>query len=326
MKFVTKTILICVLLLPGFVAAQEQLVGAITGTVSGLVENDKGEMVAPQTAVQATIVAETSGDSVIATVTGTASCTAGLGLHFTFEAQYNSADNSFVGMYSDTPGLAPNKALSFANDGGYSWTASLSGNAPSDTGSRAYDLKFDFEIPETAVFSGNSLPDNLTYGGSLNTTKTVIVPVVVPLVNLNQTLEFDVVFTGEWSAVSVPLPDGTSTFTGLATGSFESSNTETITVTAIGLGTLSIPVKISGSFGGTLFLVDEDTVSFQGSWVGSALDHTYGGDTNINIEFQDTSSFPFSVRGVLPVDTGYPQLGVILFPFSIDGNFPLSIQ
>ena len=326
MKMVTKIGLVCALLLPGLAAAQGQLVAAVTGTVSGLVEDKNGDMVPPQAAVQATVSADTSGDSVVATVTGTASCTGGLGLHFTFEAQYNTADNSFVGMYSDIPGSAPNKALSLVNNGGYSWTASLNGNAPSDTGTRAYDLSFSFEIPDTAAFSGNALPDDLTYSGLLNTTKQVIVPLVIPQANINQNLVFDLVFTGDWSATSVPLVDGTAVFTGSATGSFMSSNTEIVTVTAPGLGTLNIPVQVSGSFGGSLFSVDKDTVSFQGSWIGSGVNQTFGGDIKIDIEFQDISSFPFSVSGVIPVDTGYPLLGVIHIPFAVTGNFPLSIQ
>ena len=325
MKFVTKISLICALLLPGLVAAQGQLVAAVTGTVNGLVQDKNGDMVPPQAAVQATVSADTSGDSIVATVTGTASCTGGLGLHFTFEAQYNTADNSFVGMYSDIPGSAPNKALSLVNNGGYSWTASLSGNAPSDTGSRAYDLSFSFEIPDTAVFSGNALPDDLTYSGLLNTTKQVVVPLVIPQVNINQNLVFDIVFSGDWSATSVPLVDGTAVFTGSATGSFMSSNTEIVTV-ATPLGTQEIPVQVSGSFGGSLFSVDEDTVSFQGSWIGSGVNQTFGGDINIDIEFQDISSFPFSVSGVIPVDTGFPLFGIVKIPFAVSGSFPLSIQ
>lgn len=85
-------------------------------------------------------------------------------------------------------------------------------------------------------------------------------------------------------------------------------------------------MSISGNFGGSLFLIDEDTVSFRGAWVGSGANQTFGGDTTIDINFQDTSAFPFTVSGTLPVATGIPQFPQFDFPFSVSGNFPLSIQ
>ncbi len=115
-------------------------------------------------------------------------------------------------------------------------------------------------------------------------------------------------------------------FTGEATGTFASTNTETVIGTVPGSGQLSIRVQVSGSFGGTLFLIDKDTVSFQGSWVGTGANQTVGGDINIDIEFQDTSSFPFSVSGTIPVETGFEQLPLTNIPFAVSGSFPLSIQ
>lgn len=313
-------------LLSQWALAQTDLIAPVTGMVTGLVENDAGEMVPPQAAVSATVVANDNNGVITASVSGTASCTGGLGLHFAFEAQYSSADNSFVGMYSDVPGNAPDKALSFTNNGGYSWTAHLSGSAPSPTGARAYDLQFQYEIPSQAIFQGNALPADRTYGGTLATTQTVVVPLSVPLAGINQTLNYNVEFNGSWSAVAIPQLDNSVVFTGEATGTFASTNTETITGFAPGVGDISIPVRVSGNFGGTLFLVDEDTVSFKGSWVGMGAGNTVGGDISIDIEFQDTSSFPFTVSGSIPVETGVPQLPLINVPFSVSGNFPLSIQ
>jgi len=313
-------------LLPQWALAQTDLIAPVTGAVTRLVENDAGDMVPPQATVSATVVANDNNGVITANVSGTASCTGGLGLHFTFEAQYSSADNSFVGMYSDVPGNAPDKALSFTNNGGYSWTAQLSGMAPSPTGARAYDLQFHYEIPSQAIFQGNALPAERTYGGTLATSQTVVVPLSVPIAQINQNLNFNVEFNGSWSAVSIPQLDDSVVFTGEATGTFASTNTETVIATVPGAGQLSIPVQVSGSFGGTLFLIDGDTVSFQGSWVGTGANQTVGGYINIDIEFQDTSSFPFSVSGSIPVETGFEQLPLINIPFAVSGSFPLSIQ
>lgn len=327
MSIMIRTLAFCAAsLLALNVYAQGDLIAPVTGNVTGTVENENGELVSPQAAVSATVVATDNNGVITANVTGTASCTGGLGLHFTFEAQYNSNDNSFVGSYSHTPGEAPNQALSFTNDGGYQWTAHLSGEAPSNTGPRAYDLSFQFEIPETAIFSGNAIPAERSYGGSLNTTQQVIVPLSVPQAGINQTLVFDVVFDGSWSAVAVPLADQSVRFTGSADGTFASTNTVTVSGNVPGFGPISVETGISGSYGGSLFLIDEDTVAFQGSWVGSGAGKTHGGDTTITIEFQDTSAFPFTVEGTVPVATGFAQFPSIDLPFSVSGTFPLSVQ
>lgn len=327
MKTIIRTALFCIVCSIAYtVSAQTDLVAPVTGTVTGTVENENGELVPPQAAVSGTVVATESNGVVTANVTGTASCTGGLGLHFTFEAQYDTASNSFTGMYSHTPGSAPDQALSFTNDGGYQWTAHLSGEAPSDTGPRSYDLSFQFQIPETAIFSGNQIPAERTYAGALNSTQSVTVPISVPLAGINETLTYTVVFDGSWSAVAVPLVDETFTFTGEASGTFASNETHTISGTIPGFGALSISVGISGSFGGSLFYIDENTVAFQGSWVGSGAGKTFGGDTTITINFQDTSEFPFSVSGTIPIETGFTQMPTMEIPFSVSGTFPLSIQ
>lgn len=324
--FVRHLLLAVALLLPITSFGQSDLIAPVVGSVTGLVQNDSGAMVSPQAAVQATVVAKDNNGVITADVSGTASCTGGLGLHFAFEAQYNSSTNTFVGMYSDIPGFAPDKALSFTNNGGLSWTAELSGSAPSPTGLRDYDLSFNFEIPPTAIFTGNALPSDRTFQGSLSTTQTVVVPVNIPLAGINQDLNFNVEFSGSWSAVAVPQGDGSSVFTGQANGNFASSNTVTIAANIPGFGAISIPVSISGSFGGSLFMIDENTVSFQGAWVGSGANQTFGGNTTIDINFQDTSAFPFTVSGTLPVATGISQFPQVEVPFSVSGNFPLSIQ
>ncbi|MFN3164642.1 MAG: hypothetical protein ACE37N_14490 [Pseudohongiellaceae bacterium] len=312
--------------LPIAATAQTDLIAPVTGSVTGLVENDNGEMVAPQAAVSATVIATDNNGVITADISGTASCTGGLGLHFNFEAQYNASENSFSGMYSDVPGSAPDQELLFSSDGGNMWTAQLSGDAPSDSGSRSYDLQFQFEVPEAAIFQGNSIPEERSYGGVLSAVQSVSVPVNVPQAGISQTLDFNVEFTGSWSAVAVPQLDGSSVFTGEASGSFASSNTEEVSVSLPDTDAFSIPVQVGGSFGGSLFLIDEDTVSFQGAWVASGSAQSFGGDMSIDIEFSDTSSFPFTIDGVIPVETGLEQLPTVNIPFSTSGSFPLSLQ
>ena len=184
--------------------AQQDLVAAVVGNVTGTVEDKDGNLVPPQTAVQATVNATDNNGTIVANVSGTASCTGGLGLHFAFEAQYDSTSNSISGMYSHTPGEAPSIPLNFTPTGGTAWTTTLSGQSSSPTGLRAYDLAFDFEILETAIFSGNALPSDRTYSGNLASTQTVVVPLSISAFGVNETLSFVLNFTGTWEAVSVP--------------------------------------------------------------------------------------------------------------------------
>ena len=64
--------------------AQQDLVAAVVGNVTGTLEDKDGNLVPPQTAVQATVNAIDNNGTIVANVSGTASCTEGLGLHFAF--------------------------------------------------------------------------------------------------------------------------------------------------------------------------------------------------------------------------------------------------
>lgn len=321
-----KTLISLVLILFAVPVWAQDYIAGVVGGLSGTVEDDQGNMVAPQAAISATMMAQLAGSGVTADISGTGSCTGGLGLHFEFEAQFDAATNSFTGMYSDIPGTAPYKTLEFISNGGTSWSAVLSGTAPSPSGERAYDLSYDFEVPESAIFAASQLPDDLVYGGSLNTTQTVSVPVNVQAAGIDETVDIEIDFSGSWDATAVPQVDQSVVFTGSASGSFVSTNSPTVTATVPVLGSISIPINVDGSFGGSLFLVDESTVAFQGSWVANAADQSFGGDINITINTEDTSSFPFSISGTLPFETGVSQLPLIEIPFSVAGSFPLDLN
>lgn len=302
------------------------ITGATMGQVSGLVENNSGAMVSPRAAVQATIFAQEYPDgNVIATVSGTAACAGDLGLSFDFNAEYNAATGAFTGVYSDTPGVAPDKAIVFNNTEGLKWQAAISGQAASPNGLKSYDLVIDVEVPESAVFIAERIPDNLVYGGNLNRTESVIIPVKVPSIGLDQTLTMGIDLTGQWSAVAVPQPDGSQTFTGKATGTFKASEPAKLTFSVPVIGNQTINVDFTGGFGGTLFYLNDEEVAFQGSWVTQAAGQAFGGDISVNIEFADITRFPYTIEGTLAVETGFSQMPVIQVPFSVSGEFPLDL-
>jgi len=292
-----RLVLLAVFSFPLLAFAQQDFIAGANGTLTGMVEDEDGNMVPPQAAISATVTAQEVDGAITAQIDATGSCTGGLGLHLSLSAQYDVAANSFTGMYSDIPGAAPYKAIKFVNNGGLSWQANLSGSAPSDSGARAYDLTYAFDVPESAVIAAAEFPAESSYGGSLNNSPSVSIPLNIPEAGINQNLDIDMDFTGSWSANAVPQLDGSAIFTGSASGSFVSTNSPTISGTVPVVGAFSLPVSVDGSFGGTMFLVDESTVSFQGSWVANGGDQTFGGDISITIPFEDVSSFPFSVSG-----------------------------
>jgi hypothetical protein len=319
-----KAVHVLILLAVSPAVLADPLTGALQGSVSGTVQDDNGAMVAPQAAVQATIFANDNNGNITATIEGSAACTGGLGLAISFTAQYDAATQGFTGMYSDTPGKAPDTPISFTNTGGLAWTAAVSGNAPSATGERAYDLEMAFIVDQEAIFPGPKLPADKRFGGQLNQTQVVQVPVSIPALQLDETLSVEVVFQGSWNAVAVPNKDGSSTFTGEASGSFSSPQASVLNVNTPN-GPMSIPVSVGGSFGGTLFYLSESEVAFQGAWVADGGGQAFGGDISVNIPLSDISSFPFSIDGVMEISTGVEQMPSVSIPFSSSGAFPLDL-
>lgn len=314
----------------GTLAAQTtNLIAPVLGTLTGTVEDDQGNMVPPQAAISATVEAQQEGSDIIAMVSGTASCTGGLGLHITFEATYDLQSNSFTGMYSDVPGGPLNTPITFVNNGGLSYSAIMQGDAPSPTGSRAYDLSYDFEVPQEAIFEAQTMPDEITFSGNLLSDVTVPVSISVPEINLDESFEVDLRFEGSWSAVAIPQLDGNAVLTGSASGTFSQQNTISITVTLPVVGSITVPVDIQGSFGGSLFLIDATNVAFQGSWAvstGGEFNQDFGGDLEITVNTEDTSVFPYRATGSLPISTGIEGQPEVTVEFLAEGMFPLDLN
>lgn len=302
------------------------ITGATTGTVTGLVESSNGAMVAPQAAVQATIFAKEYADGrITASFAGTAACTGDLGIAFEFIGEYDMATESFVGKYSDKPGQLPDKDIKFNNTGGLNWSASISGRAPSPGGLRAYELEVAVSVPPSAMFISDKVPADYVYGGNLNRTELVQVPVNIPLLGLSQTLSMEIDLVGQWSAVAIPLPGGGQKFAGQASGNFKTREPKSLTFAVPMLGQQTVTVDFEGHFSGTLFYVSDNEVAFKGSWVTQSADQDFGGDINISIPFADISNFPYTIAGTLGIKTGIQQMPLVQVPFSFNGQFPLNL-
>lgn len=302
---ISRGILLCLSLCSVTAQAQQTLTGA---------------------AVDATVqaVADVNG-KVTGSVQGTASCTDGLGMQITFNAQFDPATARFSGTFTDVPNGTPDTAIVFEYVSGMSWRAHVSGKASSATGPRDYNLSFDFELPEYAIFAGNRIPPERTLQGTLSQTRTVQIPINIP--NLfNQVVSVDMAFNGNWNAVIVPKPDGSAAITGGATGTFASVSPIAISFTIPGLGQQSLSIPVSGSFGGNLFVVSATEVAFRGAWTATGGSQNFGGDLNISVPLANgtPTSFPFDVSGVLDIRTGVSQFPSLQVPFSVSGEFPFN--
>jgi len=301
------------------------LTASVHGSVAGTVQNSAGGMVVPQSAVHGTVSANDNNGAISATLEGTAATTGPLGMTLKFTAQYDPATQAFNGLYSDTPGQVPDIPLQFTNAGGLNWRATISGNAPSTSGERAYALNVNLVIESGAIYPQAALPADKVFSGRLDHQQTVQLPVNLPALQASQTLPLTMRFQGEWSATTFVDSAGKPLFAGTAAGSFSTLQPASLNIVPAG-GAMTVPVSIGGSFSGTLFAVSDTELSFKGAWVSLNSGQTLGGDISIRVPLQDLSKFPYSLSGTAQVATGASQVPTLTLPFSASGEFPLALN
>jgi hypothetical protein len=312
-------------------ATAANLTGAFVGSVTGLVENQQGAMVSPRTTVEAVthVTTDDAGRATSATVSGTVSCADGLSLSILFFVNYNVESGYLSGHFSDVPGDTDlKKVITFTKTGELTWTGQMSGQAPSATGKRAYDLQVEITLPIEALFVGSEFPAERSYRGPLNDAITVQVPMSIPLLGYNQTHAVMLSLTGEWTAKDVPLPNGGGAVTGNVSGSFLSQPLH-LDLTIPGLGQRVFDVTLSGNFAGTLIGNSATEVAFIGAWTASAGDPTFGGDLLITVPINDLpnlKSIPYSYVGNLSVDPGIAGAPPISIPLNVSGSFPFVME
>jgi len=310
--------------------AQDMAVGAMVGEVTGLVEDDEGNLVEPQASIDATVDIESDGSDITAVINGVASCTGGLGMQIQFHATYNHPTKTLTGFYSDVPNSPVlDKEITFINTGGLNWRAEISGNAPSATGTRAYDLALDITLPRKAIFPGEQYPNTKSYNGTLNTTVTVTVPLVIPLLNINESISVDVLLEGRWSAKTVPTDDDTVDLNGNVLGGITGLAPIQLTLNIPGSDAETLSLDVAGTFGGSLFATSPTELTFAGSWAAGTGQDGFGGDMMIILPLDDLAnltSMPFSFDGNFAVDPDIPGVDPIMVPFSASGLFPFNLE
>ena len=311
--------------------AQQALVGAMVGDVSGLVENADGNLVEPQCALDGAVdINSMGGGDLTAVVDGAASCTGALGLQITFHVTFDFRTYTLGGFYTDTPnGMVLDQEILFENTGGLNWSANVAGEAPSSNGPRAYDLQINLTLPKEAIYPGEQYPDTKSFSGDLSQIVTVNVPLEIPALSVSENLSVDVQLTGRWTAKTVPTSSNTPDINGNFSGSIQGLTPISLTINVPVLGEETFDLDIRGTFGGSLFVTSPTELTFAGAWAASTGEDGFGGDINITVpisNLKSLTSMPFTMSGNFSVDPDIPTVDPIPVAFNVSGAFPFAID
>jgi len=324
-------------------AAADNLVGSMVGSVSGSVTNAAGQLVPiEQSAVSGDVAVSTdSQGNIVATVTGTASCTGEVGVHVNYTVSYNTGTGALSGYYTDPADSTTHHTIEFTNLGGLQWQAAIADSVVVDGASRPYNITINLELPATAVYSGSQFPADRQLSGPLSTTLTVVSePIVMPLFGINQTISIPITVAGQWVANVVPQADGSVVINGSASGTYTSSTIPLSASVTYGGGPISIDISFSlgGEFGGSLFQDSSGALFFAGTYgesiqnlssnYGISYSVSYNGDMMIEVPVDAStgvaSQLPFSFTGApLITVSGFGSFSV---PITVSGTFPFSMN
>lgn len=310
-------------------AAAGTMVGSMVGSVGGWVTDADGRQVAPQSAVSGDVAVNIDAQgNIVATVTGTASCTGGLNVHVNYSASYNVSTGALSGTYTD-PANATQRSIEFTNQVGLRWQGAIADSVVVDGQTRPYNITINLELPETALYSGNQFPDGKQLSGPLSSVLALNVPVNLPQFGISQTISTTITVAGQWAASLVPQTNGSTVINGHASGTYSSSP---ISLTATVMG-FQVPISFSlnGNFGGSLFQ-ENGAMFFAGTYGESMLGEggvtvTYSGDLLIDVPIDSAGSIsqlPFSFSGSPLISVS--SLPSFTVPITVSGIFPFSMN
>ncbi len=260
--------------------------------------------------------------NLIAHVSGTV---ASAGLSFGYEVDYDVATQNLTGTYADNKDKVPH-AITFANKGGLTWQGHVQGAGyGSDGKSLAYDITFDFTLPQEAISMGATFPPNGRFNVDLGRTEAISIPLSIPTLGINRTYSTSVITEGRLVASLVP---GTSGFT--LTGTVEGGVRMDPPIVISGEYTVSSPVTLppgvtippvaytinidaTGRFSGVLTgNTTQNNLKFVGNWSSvSSNGATGGGDLSMSI--------PLTATGQLPQTAQLLMTGAINAPVGATG-------
>jgi hypothetical protein len=202
--------------LTGSGSAGQEFVGSFTSQINAQVTDSSGQSKASSCSASTSLNASDAGNTLTAIATGTVVCADGVLINYT--ATFDPVTQKLSGSYSDNLGNSQ-QALVFTPTGApLSWTTTVQGTA-SKGQVRAYRADVAVTLPPQAIYLGRR-PSGTHFGGPIKATNPVTIPLNIPQIGINQTLNFNVIVDGSWEADLIPGGSGTA-LTGKVSGTFK---------------------------------------------------------------------------------------------------------
>lgn len=263
--------------LSGSGTAGQSFLGSFGSQVTAQVTDSNGQSKASRCTASTDLSALENSGALTANASGTVVCEDGVLV--TYTAAFDVASQALSGTFSDNLGNS-NKPITFTPSGApLTWTASISGTGSKTGQPRAYQASVVVTLPPQAIYAGKR-PSNSFLSGPIKATNPISIPLNIPQIGINQTLNFNVIVDGTWQVDVVPNASG-ATITGKVSGTVKgdqefhlkgqvdiSSYIPAGVILPPGFATkIEVPVDIviNESFAGTLFGdVASNNLAFKG--------------------------------------------------------------
>lgn len=202
------------LALSGSGTAGQSFLGSFGSQVTAQVTDSNGQSKASRCTASTDLSALESSGALTANASGTVVCEDGVLV--TYTAAFDVASQALSGTFSDNLGNS-NKPITFTPTGAaLTWTASISGTGSKAGQPRAYQASVVVTLPPQAIYAGKR-PSNSFLSGPIKATNPISIPLNIPQIGINQTLNFNVIVDGSWQVDVVPNASGAS-ITGKVSG------------------------------------------------------------------------------------------------------------
>lgn len=286
--------------LTGSGSAGQEFVGSFTSQINAQVTDSSGQSKPTTCSASTGLQANDAGNTLSATATGTVVCADGVLINFT--STFDPVTQKLSGSYSDNLGNSQQPLVFTPTGAALTWTTVVQGTA-SKGQVRAYRADVTVTLPPQAIYAGRR-PAGTHFGGPIKATNPVTIPLNIPQIGINQTLNFNVIVDGNWEADLIPGGSGTA-LTGKVSGTFKgdqefhlkgqvdiSSYIPKGVPLPPGFQTVidvPIDIVINESFSGTLFGdVAKNDLAFKGFFTSAGQ--------NVSLEML----LPFDANGNLP--------------------------
>lgn len=195
------------LALSGSGTAGQSFLGSFNTQVTAQITDSDGQSKASRCAASTDLSAQENSGALTANASGTVVCEDGVLI--TYSAAFDVASQALSGTYSDNLGNSRLPITFTPGSTALTWTASIAGTGSKAGQPRAYQASVVVTLPPQAVYAGKR-PSNSFLSGPIKATNPISIPLNIPQIGINQTLNFNVIVDGSWQVDVVPNASGAS--------------------------------------------------------------------------------------------------------------------